>query len=67
MSNAPAEVTIHRDKSWPAADLNLPEYVPDFPRESFDSAPYPFAVMLGATTMLLLVATVRTLWLLFAN
>jgi len=32
--------------------------------ENFDAAPYPFAILLGATTMLLLVSTVRSLWFL---
>lgn len=34
------------------------------PLENFDGAPYPFAILLGATTMLLLVSTVRSLWFL---
>jgi hypothetical protein len=32
--------------------------------ESFDAAPYPFAILLGSTTTLLLISTVRSLWLL---
>ncbi len=35
-----------------------------FSDERFDAAPYPFAVILGATTLLLLITTVRSLWLL---
>lgn len=63
MKTASGEVAMHGDPSWHAPKLNsLPRESEIPPRENFDSAPYPFAILLGATTTLLLITTIRSLW-----
>ena len=68
MKTTTSKVILRDESSWYAPDLNQKKVVrksdthSDFPRENFDGAPYPFAILLGATSTLLLIATVRTLW-----
>ena len=72
METTTSKVILRDESSWHAPDLNQKKVArksdthPDFPRENFDGAPYPFAILLGATTTLLLITTIRTLWYLVA-
>ena len=72
MKTTTSKVILRDESSWHAPDLNQKEAArksnshTDFPRENFDGAPYPFAILLGATTTLLLITTIRTLWYLVA-
>ena len=66
MKTASAKVAMRGDASWPAPNSSKETRQSDLPRENFDSVPHPFAIMLGATTMLLLITTLRSLWLLIS-
>ncbi len=67
MKTATSKVLLRGEACWPAPNSNQQEEVRSgFPRDNFDGAPYPFAIILGATTTLLLVTTIRSLWFLFS-
>ncbi|WP_157665243.1 hypothetical protein [Mariniblastus fucicola] len=70
MKNASGEFASNRGKRWPAPNLkhsgdrpyqsiSQPESAPGL----FEYAPYPLAIILGTATMLLLIATLKSLWL----
>lgn len=67
MSNVPSETVCGEDNSWSSLKMDIPECQPTIQHEYFDAAPYPFAVVLGASTTLLLIATVRAIWMLLAG
>lgn len=71
VKTATSKDVLHGDVCWPAPtsiqqEIAVQKYDQriEFPRENFDGAPYPFAIILGATTALLLVTTIRSLWFL---
>jgi hypothetical protein len=65
MKTATSKASLRGDACWSAPNSNQHDEVQsDFPRDNFDGAPYPFAIILGATTTLLLITTIRSLWLL---
>jgi len=64
MKNATGKLVLDADSSWPAPNLKQKDVVSKFPQDNFDGAPYPFAIILGATTTLLLITTIRSLWFL---